>query len=217
MKQIGNSAQDSLFSKVYHALRAEIIEGRLAPGAQLIEARLSEQLGVSRTPVREALRRLEQDGLVDTTPNKCSVVVGIDKQDISDMYDIRILISGLCGEWAVKRMSDEEIAAMRGVLELQEFYGAKQEYAKVCELDGEFHDILYAGCKSRVVQQTLTTLHVLAQRAREISFSDDVRTREAIGEHRAIYEAIQAHDAPAAKKAARTHLLRAKEHVLKGL
>lgn len=216
MKEI-SKPRDSLVARVYQELRREIVEGNLAPGAPLVEAKISEELGVSRTPVREALRLLEQDGLVDTIPNKCSVVVGIDPQDISDTYDFRIPTFGLCAKWATERMNEEQIEQLRSLLELQEYYLSKGDFDKVCENDTKFHDLLYAGCQSRAVTQTMRNLHMLSQRAREVAFRDDARTAESVSEHRAIFDALSARDAEAAREAAQIHLLHAKEHVLKGL
>lgn len=217
VKQMVNLEQDSLLSRVYRELRGEIVDGRLAPGSALVEAKLSKELGVSRTPVREALRLLEQDGLVDTIPNKCSIVVAIDKQDIFDTYEIRKPVFGLCARWACERMTEEEVKKLENALELQEFYCSKKEYAKVCELDTQFHDILYAGAKSRTVAQTLHTLHIQSQRAREVAFQDDERTIQAVKEHRAIFEAIRDKKPDKAESAAIEHLNQAKKHVMKGL
>lgn len=208
---------DSLLARVYQELRAQIVGGKLAPGAALVEAKISEELGVSRTPVREALRLLEQDGLVDTVPNKCSIVVGIDPQDISDTYDFRIPTFGLCAKWASERMTDEEIYELSNHLELQEYYLAKGDFSKVSENDAKFHDLLYAGCRSRAVMQTMRNLHVLSQRVRETSPRTDARLAESVREHRAIYEAIAARNPEAAQEAACLHLVKAKEHVLSAL
>lgn len=213
MTQIRKS-RDSLMLRVYQELRSEIVGGKLAPGAPLVEAKISEELGVSRTPVREALRLLEQDGLVDTVPNKCSIVVGIDRQDISDTYDFRIPTFGLCAKWASERMSDEEIREVQNILELQEYYLAKTDFEKVAENDAKFHDLLYAGCRSRAVTQTMRNLHILSQRAREITPRGRERMAESVREHRAIFEAIAARDPEGAQEAACAHLCRAKEHVL---
>lgn len=214
MTQI-RKTRDSLMLRVYQELHAEIVGGKLAPGSPLVEARISEELGVSRTPVREALRLLEQDGLVEAVPNKCTVVVGIDRQDISDTYDFRIPTFGLCAKWASERMTDEEISELENHLELQEYYLQKGDFEKVSENDSKFHDLLYAGCRSRAVVQTMRNLHILSQRAREITPRTHERIALSVEEHRRIYEAIAARDSAAAEKAAIEHLVTAKEHVLK--
>ncbi len=213
MTQI-RKTRDSLMLRVYQELRAEIVGGKLAPGMPLVEARISEELGVSRTPVREALRLLEQDGLVETVPNKCTIVVGIDRQDISDTYDFRIPTFGLCAKWATERMTDEEISELKNHLELQEYYLQKGDFEKVSENDSKFHDLLYAGCRSRSVIQTMRNLHILSQRAREITPRTQERIALSVSEHRKIFEAIAARDSALAEKAAIDHLLTAKEHVL---
>ena len=209
--------QNSLMARVYQELHAAIVGGELAPGAPLVEARLSEKLGVSRTPVREALRLLEQDGLIETVPNKCSVVVGIDRQEISDTYDIRIPAFGLCARWAAQRMTDEAIAELKSVLELQEYYLGKGDLAGVGETDARFHELLYAGSGSRAVKQTMQNLHVLSQRARENVPRGKDRLTASLREHFAILEAITRRDPDAAEAAARAHLESAKAHVLTAL
>lgn len=216
MTQI-RKTRDSLMLRVYRQLREEIVGGRLAPGATLVEAKVSEELGVSRTPVREALRLLEQDGLVEAIPNKCSVVVGIDRQDISDTYDFRIPMFALCAKWATERMTEEEIHQLQDLLELQEFYLQKGDFDKVGENDAIFHDLLYAGCRSRAVIQTMRNLHTLSQRAREIVPRTRERVCQSVQEHRKILEAILARNPEAAQEAARAHLISAKEHVLEVL
>ncbi|MBQ2252524.1 MAG: GntR family transcriptional regulator [Clostridia bacterium] len=210
-------SRDSLVSRVYRSLREQIVEGKLAPGSPLVEAKISEELGVSRTPVREALRLLEQDGLVETVPNKCTVVVGIDAQDISDTYDFRTPAFGLCARWATLRMTDEEILELKNHLELQEFYLQKGDFAKVDENDSRFHDMLYDGCRSRAVTQTMRNLHDLSRRAREIAPRTEARIAESVREHRDIFEAIADRDPDAAQTAAEAHLINAKEHVLSTL
>lgn len=214
MTPIKTTGRDSLVSRVYRELRTRIVDGSLAPGSALVEAKVSEELGVSRTPVREALRLLEQDGLVDAIPNKCSIVVGIDPQDISDTYDFRIPTFGLCAKWATQRMSDKEVEELKNILELQEFYLQKGDFEKVRENDAKFHDLLYVGCRSRAVIQSMRSLHTLSQRAREITYRGEDRLAASVQEHRAIYEAVLERDFAAAEEAARCHLLAAKDHVL---
>ena len=210
-------SRDSLVSRVYRSLREQIVEGKLAPGAPLVELKISEELGASRTPVREALRLLEQDGLVETVPNKCTVVIGLDAQDISDTYDFRTPTFGLCARWATQRMTDEEILELKNHLELQEFYLQKGDFLKGGENDSHFHDLLYAGCRSRAVIQTMRNLHDLSRRARESTPRTQARIAESVREHRDIFEAIAARDPEAAQRAAEAHLINAKEHVLSTL
>lgn len=216
MTQIRES-RNSLVLRAYQELRERIVSGVFAPGTPLVETRISEILGVSRTPVREALRLLEQDGLVETIPNKCTVVVGIDLQDISDTYDFRIPTFGLCAKWATERMSDSEISELQNHLELQEYYLQKGDFEKVSENDSKFHDLLYEGCRSRAVTQTMRNLHMLSQRARENTVRACERITESVAEHRRIFEAIASREADAAYEAACVHLVRAKEHVLQEL
>ena len=97
----------SLRGKIFNILRQQILDGKYLPGDSLIETKLAEELGVSRTPIREAIRQLELEGLVDSIPNKGVIVRGISEKDIEDIYTIRKVLEGLAARWAVEKISDE--------------------------------------------------------------------------------------------------------------
>ncbi|MEA4832982.1 MAG: GntR family transcriptional regulator [Oscillospiraceae bacterium] len=217
MKFIGNTNTNSLFNAVYTELRDAILEGTLVPGESLIETKISQELGVSRTPVREAIRQLEHDELVRTIPNKGAVVIGISVADIDDMYTIRIFTEGLAAEWATEHISDNEIEQLREIVELQEFYAVKNDYIQVWQLDGRFHTIIYDACKSRILKHVLSNFHSYVARARELSFKTEQRTALSVEEHRLIYEAMRARDGAGAKKLTEQHLINAKKSVLESI
>ncbi|NLZ51956.1 MAG: GntR family transcriptional regulator, partial [Thermoanaerobacteraceae bacterium] len=103
----------SLRSKIYHHLKNAILDGVYKPGDSLIEMKLAKELGVSRTPIREAIRQLELEGLVTSIPNKGVVVEGVTLQDVEDIYEIRKMIEGLAARWAAEKISDEQLKELK--------------------------------------------------------------------------------------------------------
>lgn len=196
----------SLRSKIYNKLKDDILNGVYKPGDSLIEMKLAEELGVSRTPVREAIRQLELEGLVGSIPNKGVFVEGVTEQDVNDIYEIRKLIEGLAVRWATEKMTDEKLANLKDTLDLMEFYTIKGETNKVSTMDTRFHDIIFEACDSKPLRSVLTHLHHFIQRARLVSIGVSGRAENALKEHREIYESIAAKDIDAAEKAVQKHI-----------
>lgn len=213
MKQIEwNHA--SLGGKVFEAIEQAILDGTYAAGDSMTELGLSAQLGVSRTPIREALRQLELEGLVQTVPNKGTVVVGISQKDIEDIYTIRMSIEGLACEWAAQKISAPELKKLKEIIELQEFYAQKNEILQVWQLDRRFHEMIYDASRSRPLKHTLTNFHNYIQKARELSFKSGGRTALSVKEHRDIYEAVAQHDGEKARVLTQQHIANARENFL---
>ena len=204
----------SLGGKVFEAIEQAILDGTYLPGDSLTELGLSAQLGVSRTPVREALRQLELEGLVQTVPNKGTVVVGISQKDIEDIYTIRMSIEGLACEWAAQKIDTKELEQLKEIVELQEFYAQKDDVLQVWHLDRKFHEIIYDASRSRPLRDTLTNFHHYIQKARALSFKSGGRTVRSVREHRAIYEAIAQHNGEKARVLAQQHIANARENFL---
>ncbi|MDF2685076.1 MAG: transcriptional regulator, GntR family [Clostridia bacterium] len=216
MKKLDNTLQnETLHVKVFKEIEKAILDGSFQPGDSLTEMKLSTELGVSRTPVREALRQLELEGLVKSVPNKGVVVVGISEKDIDDIYTIRICIESLAAKWAAVNITDEELKSMRDVVELQEFYVNKGDALQVWQLDTRFHEIIYESSRSRPLRQTLSQFHNYIQKPREISMKSAGRSKTAVEEHRKLYEALQAHDADKAEIYTAEHIRNAKLNLLK--
>jgi len=211
------SDSNSLRVKVFKEIEKDILNGVFSPGDSLIEHKLSTELGVSRTPVREALRQLELEGLVKTVPNKGAVVVGVSQKDIEDIYAIRMQIEGLAAKWSAENINDEELAALREVVELQEFYVEKGDYLQVWHLDNRFHEIIYDTCRSRPLKFMLSNFHNYIQKARAVSFKSTGRAVLAVREHRNILEAIGVHNGEKAQELTELHIKNAKDNLLKSL
>ena len=203
----------SLADCVFERLENDILSGKYAYGEVLTEARLSEELGVSRTPVREAIRRLEQEHLLRES-GKGSVVQGITKEDVADILAMRLRIEGLAVRRAVENMTPQQKSRLLEVVELQEFYVSKGDASHIQEQDHQFHESIYGGCGSLTLQSVLLSLHRKTQKYRRASVEHAVRAGESAGEHRAIAEAILAGDADMAEQLMLKHIEKAKQNML---
>ena len=201
----------SLSDKVFSTLEEEILTGVLQSGETVSENKLSARLGVSRTPIREALRRLEQEGLVRNDPGRGAVILGVTKQDLLDIYEIRIRIEGLAARSAAQSITPEQTAAMKELVELQEFYVSKGDSEKIRDLDSRFHSMIYSFCTSRVLADTLTGLHHRIERFRRMSVVNSERASRTTSEHRAILEALAAHDSDSAESLLIEHISNARD------
>ena len=136
----------SLRGRVFRHLREDILNGVYKNHEELREVTIGEELGVSRTPVREALRQLELEGLVTIIPNKGAYVTAITRKDVKDIYKIRSQLEGLCANWATKYITDAQIEELEEVILLSEFHLHKKgsgQIEQMSEMDGKFHKILY--------------------------------------------------------------------------
>jgi len=202
-----------LGDKIFNELEKSILDGTLKPGDVLSELKISVQMGVSRTPVREALRQLDAEQLVRNVPNKGYVVIGISMQDIEDIYTIRTYIEGLASRWAAEKISGEELERLREILELQEFYAAKNDSMQVWHLDSKFHSAIYACCRSHPLKKLLSDFHHNIQNARRNSLTIEGRTATAVAEHREIMEAIAAHNGEDAERLTKQHIINAQKNI----
>ena len=206
---------DPLRIQVFNTLEDAILNGVYKEGDSLNELKLSRSLGVSRTPVREALMQLELEGLVKNIPNKGAVVVGVSAQDVEDIYEIRIRIEGLAARLCAEKITQEELQELEACVALQEYYLKKPDCAKeMGELDGDFHRIIFAASKSRPLQNVLTNFHNYIRRARAVSVCVGKRAQESVAEHRAILDAITNHDGEMAERLTAEHIKNAKENIM---
>ena len=210
-----DSFSSSLRQRIFRQIQNDILNGVYEPGENLIETKLSEELGVSRTPVREALRQLELEGLVQSVPNKGVTVKGVSADDIRDIYTIRMLIEGLAARWATEKITAEELDELKEAVDLEEFYTMKKDYSRLLKLDTRFHDIIFKASKSMPLMHTLSTFHHYIQKARKISMSSAKRAAEVLNEHKAIMQAIIDKDADRAEKLTTAHVKNASDNLLK--
>lgn len=203
----------SIADQIFEQLERDILTGKYQRGEVLSELRLSAELGVSRTPIREAVRRLEQENILKET-GRGMVVIGISREDMLDMYEIRLRIEGLAARRAAANISDEQLKQMEETLDLQSFYIDKQEgdsAEQIRDMDSRFHELLYESSGSRAFHETLSALHKKIMKYRSASVSKHSRALLSLEEHRAIYKALAAHDGDAAEKAALNHVVNARD------
>lgn len=203
----------SLADCVFERLEKDILSGKYAYGEVLTESRLSEELGVSRTPIREAIRRLEQENIL-LDGGRGLVVQGITKEDVADILDIRLQIEGMAARRAALTMTDEEKRALMDAVALQEFYVERGDPEHIQEQDHQFHERIYAGCGSLTLQTTLVPLHRKAQKFRRASVERPERAGESAAEHRAIAGAILDGDADRAEKLMIDHIAKARQNMI---
>ena len=149
----------TLEESVYLRLSEEILSGELEKGHALIESHLCSKYNASRTPVRAAIHRLAEEGLVKCVPNRGAVVVGIDKMLLYDIYQIRMRLEGLSSSLAAKRIGEVELRTLENTVELSEFYAQKQDTENLRQLDSRFHEIIYRSSGNQMLERTLCELH----------------------------------------------------------
>ena len=203
----------SLADQVFEKLENDIIAGVYPRGEILTELKLVEQLGVSRTPIREALRRLEHERLIADS-GKGSVVLGITENDLMDIMDIRLRVEGLATLYAATNITQEGIEELTHLMDLQEFYHAKKDIARLQAVDDEFHAAIIRLSKRNVIIDTLIPLQRKTRLYRKIAMEDHERSPKTLKEHREIYEAIIAGDGPLAKTLMKKHIENAKKHMI---
>ncbi len=206
----------SLADQVFEKLENDIIQGVYPRGEILTELKLVEQLGVSRTPIREALRRLEQERLIEES-GKGSVVLGITADDLLDIMNIRERIEGLCAYYACINMTPEGLKELAHIIALQDFYFEKWDTEHLHHADDMFHDAICKLSRRTVIRDTLVPLHRKTRRYRKSALLDKGRAVQSLKEHHAILEAMQTGDPEKVKNAMDFHMKKVKENLLKGL
>ncbi len=204
----------SLADQVFSDLELKILSGAYPRGELLTEGRLSDELGVSRTPIREAFFRLSQEHLIDVSP-KGAYVLGITEQDIRDIYEIRIRIEGLASRMAAEKITEEGIVELHKALDLQEFYTQKGDPDGIRNMDDSFHQAIYRLCDSPVLRYTLEPLHRRIIKYRRASIAARTRAEHSLQEHLQILEAIASHDADAAERLTVKHIQNAMDNIVR--
>ena len=194
----------SLRGRVFQSIREDILSGRYEQNTELKEAAIGAELGVSRTPVREALRQLELEGLVTIIPNRGAYVNMITAKDVQDIYVIRSMLEGLCARWATQSITAEQLDSMEETLCLSEYHTSKKNYEKLYELDSLFHEQLYEAGGSRILNHILSDFHDYVKMVRKATISTSSRSVTSTEEHRAIFEAIKEKDPDKAEALARS-------------
>ena len=204
-KEFSNSF--SLTDEIADVVRERILKGEYEIGEKIKENQIATELRVSRTPIREALKILENEGLIDYVPNRGCFAKGFTKQDVEDIYAVREALEALAVNWAVDRITEKEIAALEEQCDLMEFYTKKKDRKKVLEMNSSFHDIIYASARSRFLAQVLRSYKEYIDKTRKSIFYEQSYLESILVEHRAILDAIKDRDKERAAAAMTKHLM----------
>lgn len=192
---------------VFNTLRQAILKGELEPGERLMEIQLAERLGVSRTPIREAIRKLELEGLVIMIPRKGAEVAKISEKNLKDVLEVRRAMEELAVELACERMSDEGLEQLSlAQAEVAKAISEGQDLTNIAEADEHYHDVIYDGTGNRRLIQLINNLREQMYRYRIEYIKDKNKRVVLIREHEQITKALQARSVQSAKEAIREHI-----------
>lgn len=196
----------SLTDEIADVVRERILKGEYEIGEKIKENQIASELKVSRTPIREAFKLLENEGLIDYIPNRGCFAKGFTKQDVDDIYAVREALEELAVRWAVARITEPELTALEEQVDLMEFYTKKKDKKRVLELNTSFHEVIYASARSRFLAQVLRSYKEYIEKTRKSIFYEQSYLEGILSEHRAIFEAIKDRDEERAVEAISKHL-----------
>lgn len=199
---------------VFNTLRQAILTGELKPGERLMEIHLANKLGVSRTPIREAIRKLELEGLVTMIPRRGAEVAQITEKSMNDVLEVRRAMDALCTELACERISEEEITALKAACDNFAEAVKTKDVRKCAQADVEIHDIIVQATGNMRLVQLINNLSEQMYRYRFEYLKDISRYDSLIEEHREIYESIKRRDKVAASAAAKLHIDNQKKTII---
>ena len=202
---------------VFETIREAIINGQLPPNERLMEIQLAEEMGVSRTPVREAIRKLELEGLVIMIPRKGAYVAGLSLKDIADVFEVRAALEGLAAGLAAERITEEEMEQLeRSLVKVSELTELN-DIDELINVDTKFHDVLYKASRNERLVQIVSNLREQIQRFRTTSLAQPGRIKDALEEHKKIVEAVSDRNLELAQALAQAHIENAENSMLEAL
>jgi len=201
--------QDYVYEQLYQA----ILSGRFKPGEHLVLEELGEEFGTSRTPLREAIRRLQTEGLVDFTPHRGAVVADLSLEELIELYHIRAVLDGLAARLATENLSDEELTKLQDIFDATRRELDPSNPVRFEEFNRTFHEIIYQGANAPFLYEMIINLYTKTGSYRHLSLRSAGRIQDVLDEHHRILEALVARDAELAERHAREH----HEHTAKAL
>lgn len=200
---------------VYEELKMQILKGSIIPGTRMMEVELAEEMGVSRTPIREAIRKLEKEGLVTIEPRRGAYASMISTEDMVEILEVRQDLEGLAAYFAANRMSDEQMKELKEVSNSYNEAVKRGKMEDMIKYDTRFHHIIVESCRNKILVQMIEQLQELVLRFRYIYYDNFRRAENMPEEHEAIVAAISEGNADKARAAADIHIDRLKELVVK--
>ena len=208
MTEISNAPMST---NLLEMLRRDILTGDMRPGQKIVEQEICRQYGVSRTPVREALRQLEADGLVENILNRGAFVIGMSDRDYEDMFELRKAYEIQAVKWAIERITEEEMERLEETFEFMEFYTMRNDIDKMLVINMEFHHVIYEASQNRTLQKLLSSFQsFLKYKGTEVMQSENY-LQNVLEEHRAIFKAFKDSSPKDGELAMEIHINRARE------
>ena len=204
-----------LREQVYNGIKDAIINGELQPGQRLIEEKLAEDMNTSRTPVREAIQKLEKEGLIYRLPRGGFAVKGISEEEVEEVFGLRGVLEGYAGYLATTSVKEEELKALQDIIKLEEACMKNMNPDEFIRLDSEFHDVLYRAAKNTRLYSLLNDLRDYMYRYRVIILRYQRKPQLAINDHKEMLAALKARNARQVEKLVRKHMTRGKDLIKK--
>ena len=206
-----------LSQRAYNAIKEAILTLQIQPGEILSTIRLAKQLNISRTPVREALLRLERDGLVVVMPQKGAVVTGITVEDVREIYELRIILKSYAVKKAATTLTDEELAYLETVMQKADDAFTRGERKLASNIARELHDVLINKVNNRRLTVFLEELDSSYERIRHFSILIPDRLERSFEQHKAILAALRVRNPSQAEHAIEDHLISVREEILSSI
>lgn len=202
---------------IFEALREAIINGDLKPGARLLEIQLSEKMGVSRTPVREAIRKLELEGFVTMVPRKGAQVADLSVKQIADVLEVRAALDGLATSLACERITQEELKMLKDIQIQFNNTVDKGNVQNAIKKDVEFHDVIYRASRNNRLMTIANNLREQIHRFRVMYFKDVGMLYTLVKEHELMVDAIETGNMSLGRDAAQQHIVNQELNIVKAL
>ena len=206
----------TLREKIVETVRSAIVNGQIPAGTRVAEPELADRFGISRTPIREAFRQLESEGFITVVPRKGAVVASISEKDISDFYDLKMVLEGYAARLAAKTLTEKDLARMETLNRQIEAAAAKKDLRKVMLLHNDFHDVFLVACGNERLHSIVQNLVMQFQRFRLI-LAMPGKIEGSIRQHRDIIEAFRKGDPDLAEELVRKNALYGKNLLLREL
>lgn len=200
---------------VYEELKMQILKGTIVPGTRLMEVDLADEMGVSRTPIREAIRKLEKEGLVTIEPRRGAYASQISTKDMVEILEVRQNMEGLAAAFAASRITPEQLRELKQVSENYNNAVIEGNMEDMIKYDTRFHRIIVESCKNKVLVTMIEQLQELVLRFRYIYYDNFRRAENMPSEHKVILEAIEQGDTETAREAADVHIDQLKQLIIK--
>lgn len=210
-------ARRSLGRHVYEDLKRAIMKGDLAPGSRIVESRVAGAVGISRTPVREAIHKLEREGLLHQGPAGGLFVTGLTREDIEETFGIRAVLESYAARLATLKHRPEELVILEEKIQEYEACLGRREMDRLPVINTEFHDLLYAMSKSPRLMRMINDLRDQIHRFRHMILKIETMARASSEDHRLMLRSIQMREADRVERLVREHILRGRDVVLRQL